>query len=226
MLLHAGGEAKTVYAVSATSALGAGALLDAKFRDRNEWIVAFLRTLPAPKYPGTIDPTRSARGQAIYTARCAACHAGGGARTGTAIPLAEIGTDPEHVRAWTDADAVRMNRLTASLGMAGAELQGAQGYVAKPLVGVWLLGPYLHNGSVPTLTDLLAPPANRPTVFYRGYDVLDQDRVGFVSTGSTAESVGFRHDTTLPGNGNGGHTYGTDLAPEDRRDLIEFLKTL
>jgi mono/diheme cytochrome c family protein len=226
MLLHASGEAKTAYAVSATSAFGIGAPPDAEFHERNEWIVAFLRTLPAPKYPGTIDQARAARGQAIYTARCAACHSQGGARTGTAIPLTEIGTDPERARTWTDADARRMNLLTASLGMAGAELQGAQGYVAKPLVGVWLLGPYLHNGSVPTLADLLSPPASRPTVFYSGYDVLDQERVGFVSTGAAAEATGFRTDTALRGNGNGGHIYGTDLAPEDRRDLIEFLKTL
>jgi hypothetical protein len=63
-------------------------------------------------------------------------------------------------------------------------------------------------------------------VFYRGYDVLDQERVGFVATGPAAEAGGFRHDTTLRGNGNGGHTYGTDLDPDDRRALIEFLKTL
>jgi mono/diheme cytochrome c family protein len=225
-LVHAGGEAKTVYAVTATSALGVGSLPDSDFRSRNEWLVSFLRTLPAPKYPATIDQARVAHGQEIYAQRCASCHAGNGARTGTAIPLAEIGTDPERARVWTDADAAHMNRLTSLLGADGAELQGAQGYVAKPLTGAWLLGPYLHNGSVPTLADLLSPPASRPTVFYRGYDVLDQDNVGFVSTGPAAAAVGFRYDTALPGNGNGGHTYGTDLNPDDRRDLLEFLKTL
>src|SRR5208283_3940800 len=99
------------------------------------------------------------------------------------------------VRTWTEADAQRMNHLTEALGMTGAALQGAQGYVAKPLVGVWLLGPYLHNGSVPTLVDLLSPPGSRPAVFYCGYDVLDQARVGFVSTGPDAVAGGFRFDT-------------------------------
>jgi mono/diheme cytochrome c family protein len=225
-LFHTAGEAKTVYAVTATSALGVGSTPGSDFRKRNEWLVSFLRTLPPPKYPAEIDQARSGRGQAIYAARCAACHAEDGARTGAAIPLAEIGTDPEHFRTWSDSDAARMNRLTAALGMDGAELQGARGYVAKQLVGVWLLGPYLHNGSVPTLADLLSPPSNRPAVFYRGYDVLDQARVGFISTGSAAEAVGFRYDTTLRGNGNTGHEYGTDLNPDDRQDLIEFLKTL
>ena len=225
-LLHAGGEAKTVYAVTATSAFGAGSLPDAEFRRRNEWIVGFLRTLPAPKYPVSIDATRAQHGATLFQAQCASCHSAGGARTGTVVPLAEIGTDPAHVRAWTEGDARRMNALTGALGMDGATLQAASGYVAKPLVGVWLLGPYLHNGSVPTLADLLMPPAQRPAVFYRGYDVLDQEQVGFVSTGSAAQAVGFRYDTTLPGNGNGGHTYGSDLSPDDRRDLLEFLKTL
>lgn len=225
-LVHAGGEAKTIYAVSATSALGTGALPGADFKKTNDWLVSYLRTLPAPRYPGMIDPTKSARGQKLFTETCAACHAEGGARTGTSIPLAEIGTDPEHVQAWTDADARRMNLLSKILGADGAELQGAHGYVARPLVGVWLLGPYLHNGSVPTLADLLSPPVGRPPVFARGYDVIDPEGVGFVSTGPAAEAAGFRYDTSLKGNSNTGHTYGTDLGADDRRDLIEYLKTL
>jgi hypothetical protein len=119
-----------------------------------------------------------------------------------------------------------MNRLTRTLGMRGAELQGAQGYVAKPLIGVWLLGPYLHNGSVPTLSDLLSPPERRPPVFYRGYDVIDFDKVGFVSTGPKAIAKGFEFRTSDRGNGNGGHLYGTDLSDTDKRALIEYLKTL
>jgi hypothetical protein len=104
---------------------------------------------------------------------------------------------------------------------------GAQGgYVAKPLVGLWLLGPYLHNGSVPTLADLLAPAEQRPAVFYRGYDVVDLDRVGFMSTGGDAEAYGFRFDTAIRGNGNGGHLYGTQLSDTDKRALLEYLKKL
>ena len=225
-LMHAGGEAKKLYAVTATSAFGTGSLPGKDFRDRNEWIDDYISTLPAPKYPGEIDAARAAKGQVIYAAQCASCHAKGGAQTGKAIPVAEVATDPEHVKAWTDSDAKKMNLLTGAVGMTGAEMQGAQGYVAKPLLGVWLLGPYLHNGSVPTLDDLLSPPDNRPKVFYRGYDVLDQQKVGFVSTGPAAEAFGFRYDTNLQGNGNGGHGYGSTLAPDDRRDLIEYLKTL
>ncbi|HJQ56607.1 MAG TPA: c-type cytochrome [Vineibacter sp.] len=226
-LLHWGGEAKSVYGVIATSALGAGSLPTSGFVERNRWIEAFMDALAPPAFPAEhLDSRLIARGEALFVAQCAACHAKGGARVGTAIPLAEIGTDPEHVRTWSQADAERFNRLLATLGVDQAAMQGAQGYVARPLPGVWLLAPYLHNGSVPTLRDLLSPPAQRPAVFYRGYDVIDPVNVGFVATGGAAEARGFRFDTQLKGNGNGGHLYGTDLPAEDRDALIEYLKTL
>jgi mono/diheme cytochrome c family protein len=226
MRLHAGGEAASVYGVTATSALGVGSLPVIGFRARNDWVVAFLRDLPPPPYPFAVDPVQAQEGRAIFGARCAECHAGGGARTGTVIPLDEIGTDPEHVRTWGDKDARRMNRLTSALGISDAAMSGAHGYVARPLPGLWLLGPYLHNGSVPTLDDLLQPPELRPVVFWRGYDVLDVGRGGFVASGPAAERAGFRFDTRLRGNGNGGHRYGTDLDPPSRSALIAYLKTL
>lgn len=227
MLLHAAGEATGVYTVTATSALGVGGLPLPGFRARNDWLVAFLRDLPPPPFPEPTDPALTATGRDIFASACAACHGLGGARTGTAIPLPEIGTDPEHVLTWTDRDAARMNRLTGLLGMKDAPMQAAQGgYVARPLTGAWLLAPYLHNGSVPTLHDLLLPPAQRPPVFWRGYDVLDTARIGFVATGPEAEAAGYRFDTGLRGNGNGGHLYGTELDEGARRALLEYLKTL
>ena len=90
---------------------------------------------------------------------------------------------------------------------------------------MWLNAPYLHNGSVPTLGDLLEPPANRPTRFWRGYDVYDQARGGFISDGPDARRLGMPLDVTQPGNGNGGHTYGTTLSANEKRALIEYLKT-
>jgi hypothetical protein len=79
---------------------------------------------------------------------------------------------------------------------------------------------------VPSLTALLTAPDSRPKKFLRGYDVYDQANVGFVSEGAEAARVGFEYDTNLPGNGNQGHTYGTTLPPEEKRALIEYLKTL
>ena len=88
------------------------------------------------------------------------------------------------------------------------------------------MAPYLHNGSVPSLADLLEPAAQRPTRFYRGYDVIDPVKVGFVSSGPEAEQAGFAYDVTLPGNGNAGHEYGSGLSPDEKRALVEFMKTL
>ena len=77
-----------------------------------------------------------------------------------------------------------------------------------------------------TLRDLMEPPDGRPPVFYRGYDVYDQARVGFLT--NVAEEGGrrfFLYDTSLPGNSNAGHLYGTALPDEDKAAIVEYLKT-
>ncbi|MDD5494848.1 MAG: di-heme-cytochrome C peroxidase [Dehalococcoidia bacterium] len=96
-------------------------------------------------------------------------------------------------------------------------------YRARPLDGIWATAPYLHNGSVPSLYELLLPPNERSRVFYVGKREFDTDTVGFKSGWSRD---GFRFDTRLPGNHNSGHTYGTELTEDQRLDLLEFLKTL
>jgi cytochrome c peroxidase len=101
-----------------------------------------------------------------------------------------------------------------------------QGYVAAFLDGIWLKAPYLHNGSVPTLRDLVEPAATRPKVFWRGYDVFDPLKVGFVSDTPEAQRVGTRLDTAGKGGGNQGHEFGTALSAQDKDALVEYLKTL
>ena len=83
---------------------------------------------------------------------------------------------------------------------------------------------YPQQFSSCTLADLLEEPSKRPRLFFRGYDVLDPEKVGFVSQGAEAERVGFRYDTGVVGNSNGGHLWGTALTGEDKRALIEYLK--
>ena len=116
------------------------------------------------------------------------------------------------------------------------------GYANMPLDGLWLRAPYLHNGSVPTLRQLLEP-STRPAVFYTGYDVYDYANVGFVTTPCCTDQVtsgcvqqqagacvppgqGWEFRTSLRGNGNQGHTYGADLTPAEKDALLEYLKTL
>jgi len=95
------------------------------------------------------------------------------------------------------------------------------GYPAKPLPGIWATAPYLHNGSVPTLADLLTPPAERPKTFSVGSREYDPKKLGYLT-----DQPGFMFDTSKTGNSNQGHTYGTTLKPEEKEDLMEFLKRL
>lgn len=120
-------------------------------------------------------------------------------------------------------------------------------YKARPLNGVWATAPYLHNGSVPTLYDLLLPGKvknqaddkpeptgpTRPEIFAVGSREFDPVKVGFKSDvvdGSTDFVFRVRDETTgepIPGNYNSGHDYGTSqLTDEQRLELVEYLKTL
>ena len=98
--------------------------------------------------------------------------------------------------------------------------------MAQFLDGIWLRAPYLHNGSVPTLYDLLLPPAKRPKQFYRGYNVYDPGKVGYVTTGAEAQRAGTLHDTRERANSAQGHEFGTGITDDERWALVEYLKTL
>jgi len=97
-------------------------------------------------------------------------------------------------------------------------------YAARPLYGIWAAAPYLHNGSVPTLYDLLLPPEQRPKTFALGGREYDPVRLGFVVETACSQQDCLV-DTTRTGDGNGGHLWGTDLADPDRTALLEYLKT-
>jgi len=189
-------------------------------------VLEYVSDLKPPNYPFAVDSTLAAAGAMTYAATCAQCHDANGSRANSPIPIAEIGTDRSRLDAWTAGSADAFNAFGDGHDWKfSSSREASSGYVAPPLDGVWLSAPYLHNGSVPTLTDLLEPPANRPTRFWRGYDVYDQARVGFVSDGPDARRLGTLFDVTRPGNGNGGHTYGTTLSAEQKRALVEYLKT-
>jgi mono/diheme cytochrome c family protein len=232
MHLHWDGNNTSVAERNISAAIGAGvdpgrnggrSSLDEESMGR---ILQWIEDLPAPKYPGRVDTALAARGEEVYRQSCAACHAFNGSRVGQVTPIGEIGTDRQRLDSFTPQLAKAMNTLGEGRPWHFHHFRKTNGYANTPLDGVWLRAPYLHNGSVPDLASLLEPPAQRPKVFYRGYDVYDFDRVGFVTQGPEAQRNGFRYDTSVRGNGNGGHTYGTDLPAREKRALIEYLKTL
>ena len=95
------------------------------------------------------------------------------------------------------------------------------GYKARPLNGIWATAPYLHNGSVPNLEQLLLPASKRVKSFYVGSREFDPVKVGYKHTQGS-----FKFDTTKEGNFNTGHEYGTSLSDVERGQLIEYIKSL
>ncbi len=102
-------------------------------------------------------------------------------------------------------------------------------YKARPLNGVWAGAPFLHNGSIPNLYQLLLPAEQRMEQFYLGSTEYDPINVGYVSK-QTSNS--FLFDTTIKGNRNSGHEYGVGkygkpvLSEQQRWALIEYLKMI
>ena len=225
MPLHWDGMNTVYREVLLSSGIGNGATRASLNVDALDRLGAWFDSLPPPAFPFPIDTALVKTGHAVYTKACAECHAPGGARTGHIVPIGEVGTDRHRLDTWTTQSAAAFNALGEGMPWVFTNFRKTNGMVASLLDGVWLRAPYLHNGSVPSLADLLEPSANRPTVFYRGYDVYDPVRVGFVSSGPAAERSGFRYDVRQPGNGNTGHDYGTALAADQKRALLEFLKT-
>ena len=93
-------------------------------------------------------------------------------------------------------------------------------YFAAILSGVWARSPYLHNGSLRTMEDLLTSPADRAKTFHRGSREYDPAQMGYTDDGA------YVFDTSASGNSNSGHDYGTTLSAEEKHALIEYLKTL
>ncbi|MGK7877490.1 MAG: c-type cytochrome [Xenococcaceae cyanobacterium] len=195
-------------------------------------VADWLGELPPPPYPYKINEDLASVGERIYQNNCASCHAFNGSKVGTVTPIEEIGTDPGRLDSYTYEFASNQYTLFTGISFRGKDqrfthFRKTNGYANLPLDGVWLRAPYLHNGSVPTLRDLLETPENRPKTFYRGYDVFDQEKVGFVSdVAQEGDKEYFKFDTTLPGNSNSGHLYGTDLSPEEKDALVEYMKKL
>jgi hypothetical protein len=124
-------------------------------------------------------------------------------------------------RLWDEVDT-RLNDMYAP---ASADAPAA--YESRVLDGIWATAPYLHNGSVPNLWELLKPAKDRVQDFKVGSRVFDPENVGYMIDQSPFENGAFKVDpANANGNGNLGHEYGVELSEDDRWALVEYLKTL
>ncbi|MBL8954056.1 MAG: hypothetical protein JNK82_24985 [Myxococcaceae bacterium] len=191
-------------------------------------VLAYLNTLEPPRYPGRINATLAAQGQQVFEDHCDGCHGTYGERPSypnKVISLKKVGTDPAR------SEFMHTLQFAKHYGETWygekSKLEATDGYLAPPLDGIWATAPYLHNGSVPTL-DAVLDPSLRPTFFVRSRDstTYDLGRVGWeyevVSNGQSPDT----YDTTRYGKGNQGHTFGAVLTPLERRQVLEYLKTL
>jgi mono/diheme cytochrome c family protein len=235
-----GGDARSVRALmqfmlSPLNPPSAFEKAEGAFRD----IQAYLLSLKPPKYPLPVNVALAGKGEALFLEHCARCHGTYGAN-GTypnkVVPINKIGTDRR-----------RYDGITRKFGEYYAHSWFGRdhhapvetaGYQAPPLDGIWATAPYFHNGSAPTVYHVLNSKA-RPRVFTRSYrtdlDAYDGRRLGWKiqvlaapPDPSAVAPVEYRkvYDTTRPGRGNGGHTFGDDLTEDERLAVIEYLKTL
>jgi hypothetical protein len=233
--LHWDGDNDSVDERNLSAGLGAGitpvTVDHAGLKRVRDWIW----TLPPPPYPyDDGDSALAARGATVYQQECLACHGDHrfkdgvkvGEGLGRVVDVSQVGTDRYRLDSYTPVFAANQYSLFPDSPYRFTRFRKTNGYANHPLDGIWARAPYLHNGSVPTLRDLLETPDRRPRAFYRGYDLYDRTRLGFVS--DVAEAGGrrfFLYDTSIPGNSNAGHLYGTSLADEDKRAILEYLKT-
>lgn len=240
MDLHWDGNNASLQERNLSAAIGAGVTPDTVDIPAIRRIANWLLDLKQPASPHRPDPIAVARGREIYRTGCASCHGTqdpgayvfSGKSLGKVTPISQIGTDRARLDSYTEPfRRQQLSKMFAGTPYQFRMFRKTDGYANQPLDGLWLRGPYLHNGSVPTLADLLKPPAARPTAFLRGrgQDVIDPVHGGFLTRtcdpGAKAPAGTACYDTRLPGNGNGGHLYGTELTEAQKADLLAYLLT-
>jgi hypothetical protein len=242
----------------------------------------FIDNLPPPPYPFTsVDLERAREGKTLFRTHCATCHTPRNetiypaAKLGVDANRTMVNTSvSRYGLAALVTEACAIYGLN-NKGQPGADwcvpegdwqakldeyfrdtprrvAEGTNGYKADVLHGIWAQGPYLHNGSVPTLGQLVCP-STRPQRFLRGNLNYDQALVGFEWASRPSARYGpsdtllvKEFDTTIPGKANSGHTFGSELCPDtggldptrDRKEiearllqspvgaLLAYLKTL
>lgn len=211
-----------------------------------------LGDLLPPKYPFKINQVSANRGKNLFNQTCFKCHGtyerdlNGHPiyKASKFIPHRIIKTDPERLDFVTDEFLALIDKGPLNDLMKYKKRDERRGYVAPRLWGIWARFPYLHNGSIPTLMDLLSYSKDRPKFFNLHLsgekERFDEQRLGLKINRDTnskeykkmarAAKRGKRHiySTQRVGHLNTGHEFGfyKKLTEQDRKDLIEYLKSL
>jgi len=174
----------------------------------NAKIQDFLGKLPAEPYPFPIDEAARRRGESIFQTNCAGCHALPAGRKRSDLVF-NVGTDPLREQAINTLSAGLLTKVVLSIcpptqaecafGAEGPIVDPSvhRGYVAGPLIGVWAVAPSLHNGSIPTLRQLLVPSLRTTTQFLRGSTSYNQTDGGGEWEPSREAELRARGDTAI-----------------------------
>ncbi len=193
----------------------------------------FDRALP---FPGPVDAALAERGRSAFDAACARCHgsyAPAGAQPRVryrerVVPAAMVGTDPAREEAVTPEFVAAANAVPLARGVTTVAATG--GYVPPVLIDVWARGTYGHIGQWPSLEVLATRPEARPRRFVVDPDApYDLAHVGLAWTPAhegDRPARGYVYDASVPGMGVEGHRFLADLPADDRRAVLEYLKTL
>lgn len=237
MHLHWDGNNTSLAERNLSAALGAGVTPQTVDHDTIDRVANWLLDLRPPPSPNRPAADAIARGRDTFKRQCEGCHGYqatqdyvfDGAMIGQVEPNAELGADPHRLNSYTEAfRAYQLANFFKGTKYQFKYFVKTNGYANLPLDGLWLRAPYLHNGSVPTLTALLEPPERRPRAFSRGSDLSNSTNGGFEAPACTPPSPptdGLCFDTGLPGNANSGHLFGTDLSQAEKSDLLAYLLT-
>lgn len=217
--------------------------VDGLFRDMQ----AFIGTIHAPLYQREIDQTLADAGKDIFLDACAGCH-------GTYAPDPLDDDHDTYPNLLIPLDVIETDPVVANLGVVHAPefvdwYNGSfygqatravpndpfPGYMPPPLDGIWATAPYLHNGSVPTI-ELVLNSRARPPVWRRldlDSSSYDEEALGwpwedpgYAQAEAPADERTMIYDTSYWSQTNTGHTFGDALSEDERRAVIEYLKTL
>jgi hypothetical protein len=248
---HCDGNTRDSSARNFGSVIGVGGVALSVRKEDLGRVADWIDDLEPPRWPFTPpEPALVSKGAEVFAKNCAGCHgvydratnsmSGKGGKF-MQVDLT-VGTDPERWKAFREGSAKALNEfgernaLWGPNAFRGAPEFGDYGYLAGPLDGIWARAPYLHNGSVPTIAELLKAPAERVKVFYRGNPHYDETNVGWVSTAPSVDGRSlFRYCTvrdptdaaclTVAGNSNQGHDHPVADATQ-RNQLLAYMKTL